>query len=85
LAAWASSLSSRSSSAAVLGADTMRKIPELQAELMAAYQAFDDARAATHAARVKANELQARETAAADAVADAENQLAAALETESAD
>lgn len=63
----------------------MPKIPEIQAELLAAYQSHDDARAATHAARVKVNEFQARETAAADAVAEAEKQLAAALETESAD
>lgn len=59
-----------------------KSVSEASAKLLAAYQSLDTARAATHAARVKVNELQSREAAAVDAVADAERQLAAAIETE---
>ena len=54
---------------------------DAQAELLAAYQNHDAARAATHAARVKVSEAQAKETAAADAVVMAEKALASALES----
>jgi len=58
----------------------MRTIPELQAELLVAYEASDAARVATHEARRKLSEAQAKESAAADAAVNAEKALAAALD-----
>ena len=58
-----------------------RTVFDLQADLLAAYQAHTDARTATHAARVKVSEAQKKESAAADAVAVAEKALSAALES----
>lgn len=55
-------------------------IAQLQAEHLAAFEAFEAARIATHAARVKVAELQAKEAAAADVLANAEKALAAAAE-----
>jgi hypothetical protein len=59
-----------------------RTISELQADLLAAYQTHEDARAATHAARVKVSDAQSKESAAADAVVAAEKALASAVDSE---
>ena len=61
-------------------------ISQLHAKHLEAYEAHEKARVATHAARVKVAELQAKESAAADALANAEKALAAAaLETSAED
>jgi hypothetical protein len=62
-----------------------RTVSELQADLLAAYQNHDEARAATHAARVAVGDAQSRESVAADAVVLAEKALASALESEAAE